>query len=86
MLIYCLDNFVAVFIVGQTLTNLRKYAQISYNLVIDLVGIPKNNSKDIEATLVIVFRIEINTKSFTPRLLNDKLEKAVKAISKVLAK
>lgn len=35
---------------------------------------------------VIVFRIEIDTKSFTAKLLDEKLEKAVKATSKVLAK
>lgn len=52
----------------------------------DLLGIPRNNSKDAEGTQVVVFGIEIDTKSFTARLPNEKLNKAIKATGKVLAK
>ena len=52
----------------------------------DLLGILRNDSKDAEGTQVIVFGIEIDTKKFTAKLLDGKLEKAVKATSKVLAK
>lgn len=51
----------------------------------DLLGIPRNDSKDAEGTQVIVFGIEIDTRSFTAKLPDEKLEKAVRATSKVLA-
>lgn len=40
----------------------------------------------MEDTKVVVFEIEIDTKTFTARFSNEKLDKAIKAISKVLAK
>lgn len=52
----------------------------------DLLGIPRNDSKDVEGIEVIVFGIEINIKSFTTRLPEDKLDKAIKATRKILAK
>lgn len=75
----------AVFTAAQALTNQTRRAHIAYNWVTDLLGIPRNNLKDAEGTLVIVFAIEIYTKSFIARLPNDKLKKAVKATSKFLA-
>lgn len=51
-----------------------------------MLGIPRNNLKNIESTLIIVFGIEIDTKNFIAKFLNNQLEKTVKAISKVLAK
>lgn len=47
---------------------------------------PRNNLKNVEKMQVIVFGIEIDTKSFIAKLLDKKLEKAVKTISKVLFK
>lgn len=52
----------------------------------NLLEISKNNLKNVKSTYIIVLQIEIDTKSFTARLLNDKLEKTVKATSKVLSK
>lgn len=62
-----------------------KQARHAYNWMTDLLGIPRNDSKDVEGTQIIVFRIEIDTKSFTTKLPDEKLEKAVKATSKILA-
>lgn len=76
----------AVFTAVQTLTNQTKHARIAYNWVTNLLGILRNNLKDAKGTLVIVFKIEIDIKKFMVRLLNNKLEKAVKALSNVLAK
>lgn len=50
----------------------------------DLLGISRNNLKDVEGTQVIVFGIEIGTENFMARLLTDKLAKAIKAIGKTL--
>lgn len=54
--------------------------------MIDLLDIPKNNSKNVEDTKMVVFGIKINTKSFIARLLNKKPDETIKATSKVLAK
>lgn len=74
----------AVFSVSQA--KQTSQACYVYNWVTKLLRIFKNDSKDIERTQVIVLRIEIDTKKFTANLLDEKLEKAVKATSKVLAK
>ena len=84
VLVHYLDDFVAVFTVAQASTNQTRHARIAYNWVTDLLGILRNNLKDAKGTLVIVFGIEIDTRNFTARLPNDKLEKAVKATNKVL--
>ena len=57
----------------------------AYVWVTDLLGIPRNDSKDREGTQITVFGIEVNTSSFTARLPPEKLEKAIKATAKVLA-
>lgn len=85
ILVHYLDDFVAVFTAAQASTNQTRHAHIAYNWVTDLLAIPKNDLKDAKVTLVIVFGIEIDTRNFTARLSNDKLEKAVKAMNKVLA-
>lgn len=54
--------------------------------MINLLKITKNNSKNSKKMQIIIFEIEIDTKNFIAKLPNQKLEKAVKAISKVLAK
>lgn len=58
----------------------------AYNYVTDLLGIPRNDSKDAKGTQVVVFGIEIDIKKFIVKLPDEKLEKAVKATSKILAK
>ncbi len=84
ILVHYLDNFVSVFSASQV-KQIRQ-ARNAYNWVIDLLGIPRNDSKDAEETQVIVFGIEIDIRKFTAKLPDEKLEKAVKVTSKVLAK
>ncbi len=57
----------------------------AYVWLTDLLGLPRNDSKDCQGTLVTVFGIEVDTSSFTARLPRDKLEKAILASSKVLS-
>lgn len=78
-----LDDFVAVF--SATKANNVRQACYAYKWVTDLLGIPRNDSQDAEGTQVIVFGIEIDTKSFTAKLPNNKLAKAIKATGKTLA-
>lgn len=85
VLVDYLDNFVSVFTAAQTLAHLTRQACQAYNQVTNLLGIPKNYSKDTERTKVIVFGTEINKESFTARLLKNKLDKVIKATEKVLA-
>ncbi len=83
ILVHYLDDFVSVFSASQAEQIWQ--ARHAYNWVTDLPGIPRNDSKDAEGMQVIVFGIEIDTRKFTAKLSNEKLEKAVKATSKVLA-
>ncbi len=83
ILVHYLDDFVLVFSASQA-EQIRQ-ARHAYNWVTDLLGVLRNNSKDAEETQVIVFGIEIDTRKFIAKLPNEKLEKAVKATSKVLA-
>lgn len=57
----------------------------AYIWLTDLLGLPRNDSKDCQGTVVIVFGIEIDTSLFTACLPRDKLEKAIKATLKVLS-
>lgn len=83
-MVYYLDDFMAVFSASQA----KQIWQTcyTYNSVIDILKISKNVLKAVEKTQIKVFRIEIDTKNFTTKLLDEKLEKAVKATGKVLAK
>lgn len=85
VLVHYLDKFVTMFTTAQVSTNQIKQACIAYNWVTNLLGIPRNDLKDAKDTLVIVFGIKIDIKSFKTRLFDDKLRKAVKATNKVLA-
>ena len=58
----------------------------AYNWVTNLLEILRNNSKNVKRIQVIVFRMEIDTKSFTAKLLDEKCKKAVKTTNKVLGK
>lgn len=63
VLVHYLDNFVAIFTTTQALVHQTKQSRQAYNWVTDLLGIPRNDSKDAERTRVVVFRIEIDTKA-----------------------
>ncbi len=83
ILVHYLDDFISVFSTSQA--EQIKQPRHVYNWVTNLLGIPRNDSKDVERTQVIMFAIKIDTRKFTAKLPDKKLEKAVKANSKVLA-
>ncbi len=84
MLYHYLDGFVAIFKADASSERLKREAN-TYIWLTDLLGLPQNDSKDCQGTEVIVFEIEIDTSSFTVWLPGYKLEKAVRAILKVLS-
>lgn len=73
-----------VFTIVQASTNLRRHACISYNWVTDLLEILKNDSKNAKSTLIIVFEIKIDIRSFIVRVTDYKWEKAIRRTSKAL--
>ncbi len=85
ILVHYLDDFIAIFTATQAMSNRMRQEARAYVWVTDLLGIPRNDSKDREGTQITVFGIEVNTSSFTARLPPEKLEKAIKATTKVLA-
>lgn len=84
-LVHYHDDFVAVFPAAQATDQRLKRESNAYNWVTDLLGIPRNESKDGKGTQITVFGIEIDTSTFTARLPAEKLDKAIRATSKVLA-
>lgn len=50
----------------------------------DLLGIPRNDSKDNQGILIVIFGIEIDTFCFIDRLAKEKFDKAGRTIAKVL--
>lgn len=56
-----------------------------YIWLTDILGLPRNDSKDCQGMVVIVFGIELDTSPFTLRLPREKLEKGIRTLSKVLS-
>ena len=74
----------AIFKVDASLERLERETD-AYIWLADLLGLPRNGSKDCQGTEVIVLGIKIDTSSFTSRLPADKLKKAIRAPLKVLS-
>jgi hypothetical protein len=55
--------------------------EVDYIKVTNLLGILQNDSKDQSGLVFIVLGLEVDTNLFTLRVLQDKLLKALKAIS-----
>lgn len=58
--------------------------ELAYVQVIDLLGIPRNKKKDCYGTVVSVFGIEVDISTFTAKLLQDKLKKAIEKTGEIL--
>ncbi len=84
VLCHYLDSFVAIFRSDTSPERLVAEAN-AYIWFTDLLGLPRNDSKDCQSTMVTVFGIEVETSSFTARLPGNKLEKAILASSKILS-
>ena len=64
VLFHYLDDFVAIFRSDALPERLVAEAN-AYIWLTDLLGLPQNHSKDCQGTVIKVFRIEVNTFSFT---------------------
>lgn len=84
VLCHYLDDFVAIFKADTSPKRLEAKAN-TYIWLTDILDLPQNNSKDCQETVVIVFRIKIDTSLFTAYLPQDKLKKAIGATFKVLS-
>lgn len=84
VLYHYVDDFVAICKAKEATPNRLQEETKAYVWLTDLLGIPQNDFKDRERTLVIVLGIEIDTTSFTARLSSEKLEKTIDATSKIL--
>lgn len=71
--------------VAQMVLHQTKQVCNAYKWWINLLEILRNNLRNTKITHVIVFGIKIDTKNFSFRLSNKKLEKAFGATSKLLA-
>ena len=85
VLCHYLDDFVDIFIAGEATQEKMMAEKKAYVQLTDLLGVPRNDSKDAQGTAVIVFGIEIDTSCFIARLSKEKLEKATRVIAKVLS-
>ena len=70
-----LDDFVAIFPSETSSERLHQETK-AYNILTDILGIPRNDSKDAEGTTATVFGLEVDTINSLIRLPADKLEKA----------
>ncbi len=72
--------FNAKIIATQLFAEERAYIQAT-----NLLDIPRNEKKDCCGTEVSVFGIEVDTSTFTARLPQDKLERAIKKTGEALS-
>lgn len=79
VLCHYLDDFVAIFKAKDATSERLTTETEAYIQLTDLLDIPRNDSKDSQGTIVIVFGIEIDTSCFTARLPKEKLENAIRA-------
>lgn len=77
-----LDDFIHV-VSANSLSSLDNIHQ-GYNNLTDCLGIPRNESKDAEGTIVSVLGIELDTNLFTARLPEKKLHRAIEATKAAL--
>lgn len=69
---------------ANTLLERLKAEVNTYIWLIDILDLLQNNSKDCKRIVIIVFGIEIDISLSIARLLQNKLKKAIGAMSKVL--
>lgn len=79
-----LDNFIAILPAQQaTPAKLSEY-NTQYVTLTDVLGIPRQESKDKTGTVVSVFGIQIDTNSFIASLPSDKITKAIEVTARAL--
>lgn len=70
----------------KTTDNQIQISGEAYIWVTNLLDIPRNDKKDYYRIEVSIFGIEVDTATFTTRLLQNRLERAIKQIVKALDK
>ncbi len=82
-LCHYLDYFIAIFKRDSSEVQLQRKER-AYIQVTDLLGMPRNDSKNCRGTEVSIFGIKVDTTTFTARLPQDKLERVIKKTGEVL--
>lgn len=70
---------------AKTSTSQLHAKEQAYIQVTDLLGIPRNEKKNCSGTVVSVFGIKVDISTFTARLPQDKLERAIRRTSEALS-
>lgn len=79
-----LDDFIATLPAHEaTLAKLSEYER-QYKIVTDLLGIPRQQSKDQTGTVIPVFGIQVDSNLFIASLPPEKIAKAVAATAAAL--
>lgn len=78
-----LDDFVSVF-PSTTTTEQIEQQSSAYNWLTDILGIPRNESKNLEGSIIPILGIEVDTNSFTASLPQEKLDQAKVRTTKIL--
>ena len=79
-----LDNFIYVLAADLATQQQLQNKNIAYQLFTNCLGIPCQDAKDIEGTIVPVFGLEVDTNLFIVCLLADKVTRAKEATSLAL--
>jgi hypothetical protein len=80
-----LDDFLLIIPLSPSIDSVVQLAASEYIVVTDLLGIPRNDSKDKCGTVVSVLGYEIDTGTFILRVPADKLSKAYAITTQILA-
>jgi reverse transcriptase-like protein len=84
LLDHYLDDFILIIPLSPSTDSVIQLATSDYIVVTDLLGLPRNDTKDQCGTVVSVLGYEIDTGAFTLRIPVDKLSKAHAITSQVL--
>lgn len=85
-LLHYLDDFIFIFRAGPDLMKRVAHFHKQYNLVTDMLGVPRNEKKDCEGQVIEILGIEYDTLRHIARLSKEKLEKARAGTASLLAK
>lgn len=83
VLCHYLDDFVAIFKAREAIQKKMTVEKKAYIQLMDLLDVPRNNSKDAQGIAVVVFGIEVDISCFIVHLPKEKLDKATWATAKV---
>ena len=79
-----LDDFIHVMAADLATPERLQQENTAYQLFTDCLGIPRQDAKDVEGTVVPVFGLEVDTNKFIVRVPPDKVARAQQATSLAL--